>query len=146
MNHHLTVVEFKRFSENANIPHKATSDAAGIDLYSAENISVPPCGGKGIVSTDIGIKLPSGTCGIIMSRSGLCINNSVTVFSGLIDRDYTGPIKLVIFNHGNREFHVNRNMRLAQLVIHKVVDPMLIETKNLGQTERGDNGFGSTGV
>ena len=107
MNHHLTVVEFKRFSENANIPHKATVGAAGIDLYSAENISVPPYGGKGVVSTDIGVKLPSGTCGIIMSRSGLCINHSVTVFSGLIDRDFTGPIKLVIFNHGNREYEIS---------------------------------------
>ena len=61
MTHHLTVVEFKRFSENATIPHKATVGSAGIDLYSVECISVPPYSGKGVVSTDIGVKLPSET-------------------------------------------------------------------------------------
>ena len=75
--------------------------SARIDLYSAER--------------DVGVKLPSGTCGIMMSRSGLCINNSVTVFSGLIDQDYIGPINLVTFDNGNREFYVDRNMRLAQI-------------------------------
>ena len=142
----LTVVEFKRFSNNATLPCKATPGSAGLDLYSAECVSVPAYGGKAVVNTDIGLKLPSNTCGIIMSRSGLCISNSVTVFSGLIDRDYTGPIKLVIFNHGPQEFVVERNMRLAQLVIQRIVEPALIEVKDLGTTERGDRGFGSTGV
>ena len=123
----LTVVEFKRFTQNATLPCKATPGSAGLDLYSAESVSVPPHGGKAVVSTDIGIKLPSNTCGVIMSRSGLVINNSVTVFSGLIDSDYTGPIKLVIFNHGPQEFIVERNMRLAQLVIQRIVEPALIE-------------------
>ena len=142
----LTVVEFKCFSQNATLPCKATPGSAGLDLYSAESVSVPPHGGKAVVSTDIGIKLPSNTCGVIMSRSGLVINNSVTVFSGLIDSDYTGPIKLVIFNHGPQEFVVERNMRLAQLVIQRIVEPALIEVRDLGTTERGEKGFGSTGI
>ena len=142
----LTVVEFKRFTQNATLPCKATPGSAGLDLYSAESVSVPPHGGKAVVSTDIGIKLPSNTCGVIMSRSGLVINNSVTVFSGLIDSDYTGPIKLVIFNHGPQEFIVERNMRLAQLVIQRIVEPALIEVRDLGTTERGEKGFGSTGI
>ena len=142
----LTVVEFKRFTQNATLPCKATPGSAGLDLYSAESVSVPPHGGKAVVTTDIGIKLPSNTCGVIMSRSGLVINNSVTVFSGLIDSDYTGPIKLVIFNHGPQEFVVERNMRLAQLVIQRIVEPALIEVRDLGTTERGEKGFGSTGI
>ena len=81
-----------------------------------------------------------------MSRSGLVINNSVTVFSGLIDSDYTGPIKLVIFNHGPQEFVVERNMRLAQLFIQRIVEPALIEVRDLGTTERGEKGFGLTGI
>ena len=81
-----------------------------------------------------------------MSRSGLVINNSVTVFSGLIDSDYTGPIKSVIFDHGPQEFVVERNMWLAQLVIQRIVEPALIEVRDLGTTERGEKGFGSTGI
>ena len=143
---HLSVVEFRRFNENAKIPHKATTGSAGLDLYSAERIVVPPFGGKGIVSTELGLKLPANTCGIIMSRSGLCIEKSVTVFSGLIDADFRGPIKLIIFNHGNEEFVVDCNMRLAQIVIYSIIDPLLIETRDLGHTERGKHGFGSTGL
>ena len=142
----LTVVEFKRFSQNAAIPRRATSGSGGLDLYAAENVVVPPFGGRSVVSTDIGIKLPSNTCGVIMSRSGLCINNFVTVFSGLIDSDYTGVIKLVVLNYGTQEFEVKRNMPLAQLVINKIISPALVEVEDLGQTERGDKGFGSSGV
>ena len=141
----LTVVEFTRYSANATMPSKGTPGAAGLDLYSAEN-SLIPANGKGIVSTDIGVKMPSGTCGVILSRSGLCLNRSITVFAGLIDGDYTGPIKLIIFNHGNEDFIVYQKMRIAQLLIQKIVDPMLIEVSGLDQTERGKNGFGSTGI
>ena len=140
-----SVVKFTRYSENAVTPVKGTPGSAGLDLYPAETCLIP-ANGKGVVSTDIGIELPANTCGIIMSRSGLCLNKSITVFSGVVDSDYTGSIKLIIFNYGKEDFLVEKGMRIAQLIIQNIVDPYLIEVSELECTLRGSRGFGSTGI
>ena len=73
-------------------------------------------------------------------------DRSITVFAGLIDGDYIGPIKLIIFNYGNQDFVVDQRMRIAQLLIQKIVDPLMIEVAILDEMGRGKKEFGSTGI
>ena len=139
------MVGYIRFSENAIVPIKATPGSAAVDLFSAENVVVPKSGGKAIISTDIGIVLPDNTCATIMSRSGLCLNHDITIFPGLIDNDYRGKIRIIVFNYGNRDFEVRQGMRIAQLLLQRILDPLLCEFKEVGPTQRGGAGFGSSG-
>ena len=140
-----TVVGYIKFSENCTLPVKATKGSAALDLFSADYVVVSKGGGKAIVSTDIGLELPDNTCGIIMARSGLCLNKDITVFPGLIDADYRGPIKVILFNYGDEDFIIHQGCRIAQLLIQHIVDPILLEVRELNNTQRGKGGFGSSG-
>ena len=139
-----TMIGYVRFSENAIVPVKATSGAFAIDLFSAENVLVPGKG-KALVSTDIGIVLPENTCGIIMSRSGLALNQDVTVFPGVIDFDYRGSIKIIVYNNGHCNFEIRQGMRIAQLLVQRVVNAFLCAMTEVSPTQRGCGAFGSTG-
>ena len=141
-----TMIGYVRFSENAIVPVKATTGSSAVDLFSAENVLVP-AQGKSLISTDIGIVLPDNTCGVIMSRSGLALNEDITVFPGLIDNDYRGAIKIIVFNDGHGNFEIRQGMRIAQLLIQRVVNPYLCEVSKcvMAPSQRGSGGFGSTG-
>ena len=139
-----TMLGYVRFSENAIVPVKATPGASAIDLFSAENVLVPGKG-KALVSTDIGIVLPENTCGIIMSRSGLALNHDITVFPGVIDFDYRGKIKIIVYNNGHGNFEIRQGTRVAQLLIQRVVNAFLCEMTEMSPAQRGCKGFGSTG-
>ena len=80
-----------------------------------------------------------------MSRSGLCLNKDITVFPGLIDADYRGPIKVILFNCGDEDFIIHQGCRIAQLLIQHIVDPILLEVREMENTQRGKGGFGSSG-
>lgn len=140
-----TVVEFTRLTENALTPKKATSGSAGVDLYSSERVKIPAYS-KALIDTSIAMILPPNTCGIIQSRSGLALNFNVHAFVGVIDQDYRGSLKVLLYNHGNTDFTVLHNMRIAQLIVQKVCDPYFVEVDTVPTTERLANGFGSSGL
>ena len=79
--------------------------------------------------TSLCSKLPKNRCGLVQSRSGLCLEYGITVFAGVIDCDYYVLIKIIISNYGNKDFVVTPDLRLAQLVIQRIVDPFLVEIK-----------------
>ena len=139
-----TMIGYVRFSENSIVPVKATPGSSAVDLFSAENVMIP-AKGRSLVSTDIGVVLPENTCGTIMSRSGLALNQDISVFAGLIDNDYRGPIKIIVFNDGPGDFEIRQGMRIAQLLIQRVVNAFLCEVREMTPTQRGGGGFGSTG-
>lgn len=135
--------------EDLPLPKAASKHASGIDLFSAEENSVEI--GKGeirLISTGIKIALPAGFEAQIRPRSGLAYRYGVTVLNtpGTIDSDYRGVIKIILINHGQNSFLINRGDRIAQLVVQKIFKPILVKAKKLDKTKRGDGGFGHTGI
>jgi dUTP pyrophosphatase len=143
-------VQIKRLpnGEGLPLPAKKTASAAGFDLAAAvaEPVVIGP-GKRALIPTGFAIALPEGHEGQVRPRSGLATEHGVTVLNapGTIDADYRGEVKVPLINHGERDFVVTRGMRIAQLVVAAVAPAVLVEVPELGETERGQGGFGSTG-
>ena len=101
-----------------------------------------------IIPTGIRVQIPDGYEGQIRPRSGLALKHSVTVLNtpGTIDADYRGEIKIILINHGNTSYTVKHNDRIAQIVFSPVIQAEFIQKKELAASNRGRNGFGSTGI
>lgn len=128
------------------LPSYATSGSAGLDLRSAEALTLKP-GARALVATGIAIALPAHTEAQVRPRSGLAVKHGVTVLNspGTIDSDYRGEIKVPLINHGSEDFVIARGDRIAQMVIARVEQVELAEVTSLDDTARGNGGFGSTG-
>lgn len=138
-------LRFVKLSNNARTPTRGSVHSAGLDLYSACDCVVK-CHDKHLVKTDIQIELPDGCYGRVAPRSGLSVNHFVSVGAGVIDRDYRGNVGILMYNFGHEEFVVRKGDRIAQLILEKIFYPDIVEMEMLGDTTRGGNGFGSTGV
>ena len=134
----------KLLSPKATLPVKGTTLAAGYDLSSAQQLIIP-VNGRALVQTDISLSVPKGTYGRIAPRSGLAVKHGITTGAGVIDADYTGPIGIVLFNHGNQDFQIKEGDRIAQLILEQIANRPVIQVQELTHTTRGDKGFGSTG-
>ena len=133
-------------SSDATIPTKGSALAAGYDLYAAEDKLILPLE-NALISTDITIVLPLGTYGRIAARSGLALKHNLMVGGGVIDSDYTGIVKVILFNFSKIPFHVKKRERIAQLICEQIVYPHICISNALTpNTERGNAGFGSTGM
>jgi len=129
----------------AVIPSLATDGSVGFDLTSTESVTIPTHSNK-LISTGIAISLPRNTYGRIAPRSGLSYKKNCHVGAGVIDRDYRGEIKVLMFNLSDEdELVIDKGTRIAQLIIENCVTPPVLEVDNLDATVRGDGGFGSTG-
>ncbi len=130
-------------------PQQKTEWASGFDLACArqEELTLRP-GERLLVSTGIAISLEPGFEGQVRSRSGLALKNGVVVLNspGTIDADYRGEIKVILGNLSAEPFQICFGMRVAQLVIAQVVTPRMVEVDSLEDSERGERGFGSTGL
>jgi dUTP pyrophosphatase len=135
----------KKLVENARIPSRGTPGAAGYDLASVVDAVIPPCG-RAVVSTGLSIRVPKGTYGRIAPRSGLAVKYGIDVLAGVVDEDYTGDIRIVMFNTGKETYQVHVGDRVAQLVLEKIATPDVAVVVDFDDTERGSGGFGSTGV
>ncbi len=122
-----------------------------MDLRAAPPPEVPiviPPGGRALVPTGLSLQFPSGFEAQIRPRSGLALRCGVTVLNspGTIDADYRGEVKVILVNFGDEPFVVERGARIAQLVMAAVAHATVVETDTLDGSERGEGGFGSTGV
>ena len=135
----------KRLNEHATLPARGSPLAAGYDLSSSEDVSIPK-GTRGLVGTGIAFTVPHETYGRIAPRSGLAVKKGIQVGAGVIDRDYTGEVKVVLFNHGDEDFEIKKGDRIAQLIIEKIEMPEVKLVDELLDTQRGEGGFGSTGI
>ncbi|XP_023012863.2 deoxyuridine triphosphatase [Leptinotarsa decemlineata] len=138
-------LRYSKVVPEAYIPTKGSLKAAGYDLRSAFDITVP-ARGKALVDTGLKIELPEGCYGRIAPRSGLAVKNFIDVGAGVVDEDYRGVLKVVLFNHSDTDFEVRSGDRIAQLICEKIYYPVLEEVQELTATERGEGGFGSTGT
>ncbi|MEE2986723.1 MAG: dUTP diphosphatase [Nitrospinota bacterium] len=127
------------------VPSYAHPDDAGADLRSAV-VKVIPARGKELIPTGIRISLPPGHVGLIWPRSGLAVHRGLDCGAGVVDSEYRGEIKVLIFNHSNEDHLVQQGDRIAQLLVQKIEKVEFIKVDNLDDTPRGRQGFGSTGV
>jgi dUTP pyrophosphatase len=128
----------------AYMPEKAHEHDAGYDLRSCADAVIMP-GEAVCFDTGVHIELPEGTAGFLKSKSGLNVKYGITS-EGVIDCGYTGPIIAKLYNHGHEPYYVKKGDKITQLVILKLADVSALEPADkLGETERGNNGFGSTG-
>lgn len=140
-------VKVKLLDQEAKMPYRANEGDAGLDLFSIEEKTIEP-GKAALIRTGIQIELPKGTEAQIRPRSGLALKHAVTVLNspGTIDEGYRGEINVILINHGKEVFKVEKQMRIAQMVIAPVAPVTLERTEALSNTERGSGGFGSSGV
>ncbi|KAK3694724.1 dUTPase-like protein [Podospora appendiculata] len=135
----------KKLSDKARLPTRGSAFAAGYDLYASKDTTVP-ARGKALVDTDISMAVPAGTYGRIAPRSGLASKNFIDTGAGVIDADYRGQVKVLLFNHSEADFSVKEGDRVAQLVLERIYTPDVVEVQELEESVRGAGGFGSTGV
>ena len=140
------MIKFKKLDTAAIIPQRQTGGAAGFDLYAL--IDEPIILGQGeyvTVPTGIAAAIPAGWVGLVQARSGWAVKNGIIKMAGVIDSDYRGEIAVILTKAGKGEFHINAGDRIAQLVVTPFMGDSE-EVYSLDETERGANGFGSTGA
>lgn len=136
-------VMIQRIAE-VDMPRYAHDGDAGMDLFSAEERIIEPAQ-TAIIRTGIKVSIPKGYAGLVWDRSGLAAKHSLHALAGVIDSGYRGEIGIVLKNLSNEKFLVERNMRIAQLLIQPVETARIVETDSLDATSRNQGGFGSTG-
>ena len=136
-----------KLNESAILPQYAKAEDAGLDLFSIEQNTINP-GESQLIHTGIAIELPPQTEATVRPRSGLALKHQITVLNtpGTIDAGYRGEIGVILINHSKQPFQVLKGMKIAQLVISPIIRAEIEAVDQLSVTDRGDNGFGSTGL
>lgn len=140
-------LKIQKLHTDAIVPQYAHTDDSGMDLCSIEELTIP-VGGRKLVKTGISIQLPAGTEAQVRPRSGLALKQGISITNapGTIDEGYRGEVGVILENRGDRPLEVTKGMKIAQMVIAPVLRPEVEVVDALTDTERGDGGFGSTGL
>lgn len=139
-------VTIEATEDNFSLPKRATQMAVGFDLFATKDCIIRPLDRK-LIGTGIKLEMPAGIEGQVRSRSGLAYRHGVFVLNspGTIDPDYRGEVKVLLANMGHLPFDISRGDRIAQLVFNKYETPSFNHT-SVSLYERGDKGFGSSGI
>ena len=139
----------KKLKPSVKLPSYKTNGASGMDLmaYIDKSIELKP-GESCLVPTGLSVAFPKEYEIQIRPRSGLAAKSNISVLNtpGTIDSDYRGEIKVILYNHGNKSFKINKNDRIAQLILEQIKTPPVELVEELDDTVRGEGGFGSTGA
>ena len=140
-------VAFRRIHPDAVVPAYAHEGDAGMDVRSVDDVVIPP-GRRALVHTGLVMQLPPCAEAQVRPRSGLALKHGVTVLNapGTIDAGYRGEVGVILANFGDADFTVRKGDRIAQLVVAPVTQPAVVEVDEVSSSDRGDGGFGSTGV
>lgn len=144
------MIKVKKLTEDAQLPVRAHSTDAGMDLFANEDVVIPPNGRK-LIGTGIAIAIPESIdddirfYGQIAPRSGLANKHGLHTLGGVIDSSYRGEIKVILQNLCTKAYEIQKGDKIAQLIILPIVTPGLQEVEQLEETTRGEGGFGSTG-
>lgn len=149
----MTSLKIKRLPHGEGLPLPAyeTKGAAGMDLRAAIDESNPlnlEPGQRTLVPTGLSLQLPKAHEGQVRPRSGLAVKHGISLVNtpGTIDEDYRGEVQVLLINHGSETFEITRGMRIAQLVVAPVFQVVIEEVDTLDVTQRGEGGFGSSGI
>ena len=139
-------IKIKKIKDNAIIPKYAHEGDAGVDLYSTEDYLLKP-GERILVSTGIKIAIPKGYEAQVRPKSGLAIKNGLSIVNtpGTIDSPYRGEVQIIAINLGKENIKIEKQTKVAQMVINKIEEAEFEEVDELDSTTRGEGGFGSTG-
>lgn len=129
----------------ARMPERAHPQDAGLDLFSREEQIILP-GESAVFDTGVHVELPEGTFGKLESKSGLNVKYSVVSCGGVIDCGYTGSIAVKLYNLGDKPYMVRKGQKIVQMIIQPYLAPDLEVVDRLEETERGEKGFGSSGL
>lgn len=138
----------ERVDKELDLPeYEHVGEDVGMDLRSREDVILNP-GEFELIKTGIKIAVPKGYAGFVNPRSGLAYKNGITVLNadGVIDPGYRGEVGVILINHSDKEFYIERGDRIAQLIIEKYEPIEWVEVDNLDDTNRGPGGFGHTGT
>lgn len=137
----------KLLTDTAIAPKKSTEGSAGFDLYADEDcfLDANYDGSRKAISTGIAVAIDQDKVGLIWPRSGMAAKYGIDTGAGVIDSDYRGEVKVLLFNHGYSALEIKRGDRIAQLLIMPVYGQSVVEVDDLSDTARGILGFGSTG-
>lgn len=135
----------KKLHPTATLPQYAHDTDAGMDLYSIEDTSIAPQQ-RILVATGIALAIPTGYVGLVWDKSGIATKTGVTTLAGVIDAGYRGEVKIALLNTSTESYVIAAGQKIAQLLIQPITHPALREVESLPETERGDGGFGSTGL
>jgi dUTP pyrophosphatase len=153
-------LKIKRLTQTAKLPERAFPTEAGLDVFADEDVTIDN-GETVAISTGITLEIPDGYYGRLKARSGLTLNSALRVQEGTIDSSYRGEVKVIVeikpFTTFKAEkifyqfqpsspFTIEKGMKIAQLIIQPLPQIELLEVDELSQSDRGANGFGSTGV
>ena len=148
----MNVVKYKKFDDTKELflPSYQTDGASGMDLMSIENVVIS-ANSRMIISTNLTVEIPQGYEIQIRPRSGLAAKHGITVLNtpGTIDSDYRGEIKVILYNSSNEDYHIHSGDRIAQMVlakVEKIILAKIADKDELSVTDRGEGGFGSTGL
>ena len=138
----------KKINSKVKLPNYKTDGSSGMDLmaFLDKPISILPKKSE-LIPTGLSIAIPDNTEVQIRPRSGLAVKNNISVLNtpGTVDSDYRGELKVILYNHGDKEFIVNNEDRIAQMVLMPIIKANFEVVENLPETIRGEGGFGSTG-
>jgi dUTP pyrophosphatase len=135
---------FKRLDERAVLPTRGSERAAGLDIYSIEDLRIAPKS-RAVARTGLAVAIPAGFYGRLAPRSGLAAKHGLDLLAGVIDSDYRGEINCILYNTGDEPILINRGSRICQLIIEKIISPEPQWADDLEKTARDAGGFGSTG-
>ena len=144
----MPTIAVKKLNEKAVLPTYGSEFSAGADLYAVieETVEFQPNETK-LISTGLAMEIPEGYAGLIYARSGLASKRGLAPANkvGVIDSDYRGEVMVALHNHSDKIQKIEPLERIAQLVVTPFLKAQFFEAKELGETERGEGGFGSTG-
>jgi len=125
-------------------PEYGSSGAAAADLRASAAVDIGP-GERAAVPTGLRLEIPTGHVGLVWPRSGLAVRHGIDTLAGVIDSDYRGEVQVVLVNHGREAVSIAPGDRIAQILVQRVESPRFVPVAELGGSDRGEGGFGSTG-
>jgi deoxyuridine 5'-triphosphate nucleotidohydrolase len=143
-NPELRRLSFKRLNPGATLPTRGSSQAAGLDIFSIDEVVIEPKQ-RSLVRTGLAVAIPEGHYGRIAPRSGLATQKGLDVLAGVIDSDYRGEVRCLLYNAGEEPIHLPTQSKICQLIIEKIITPSAVWADEITETDRGSGGFGSTG-
>ncbi|MEX0877620.1 MAG: dUTP diphosphatase [Candidatus Spechtbacterales bacterium] len=135
----------QKLDPSAKLPSYAHEGDAGMDLFSFEDAILLP-GEKILISTGIKIAIPSGYGGFVWDKSGIATKHHIKTMAGVIDSNYRGELKIALTNLGKESYNIKKGEKIAQLVVKPISRAQIKETEEFDETERGEEGFGSSGL
>lgn len=138
-------LQIQKLNPEAKIPTSPYKGDAGMDIFSVEELDIAPGENKAI-KTGLRLAIPEGYAGFVWDKSGLALKNQLKTMAGVIDSNYRGEFMVVLFNLGKESYHIQKGSKIAQLIVAPVAALEIVEEEITGETERGESGFGSSGI